>query len=538
MLKKAVAYIRVSSKEQQEQGYSPDAQKRLLWDFALSNGFDVVEEFEEAETAKEAGRAAFNAMIKYIQTHDVKHILVEKTDRLHRNFRDYVAIEDIVKSCGITVHFVKENTSIGQNARSSERFMYGIRTLMAKNFIDNLSEEVIKGQNEKIAAGEFAGKAPLGYLNVQHPTTKKATIIVDEKIRPLIKEIYRLYATGLHTLNSVIIKVEELGLTELLPTGRKLNKTTIAKLLQNPFYIGHFLWKGQVHKGVHEVMIDPTIWQKVQDVLIGKRGDQHKESNCKVFLFRGLLTCGECGRTITAYIKKGRYTYYRCTKYQRVCSQVEVTETSLLNEASVAVQSISLSENGVAYVAAALKESLEEKRSWHDRVYQEMVSEKDRLKNRLDKMYEDHLDGKVSDPFYDQKFKEYSERMMGLEQKIAEHDRADINYYEFGQKILELAKNAQLLLKEATSEERREFFSYLLSNSVLKDGKANFQLKQPFSTIAKHSPVGERSLRGEFLDDFRTLDWAAIYKELCIFPIVAIRILKWNTEERPQLFIH
>jgi hypothetical protein len=61
-MQKAVTYVRVSSKEQHERGYSPDAQKRLLCDFERQNSFGVVEEFEDAETAKEAGRTAFSVM--------------------------------------------------------------------------------------------------------------------------------------------------------------------------------------------------------------------------------------------------------------------------------------------------------------------------------------------------------------------------------------------------------------------------------------------------------------------------------------------
>ena len=140
-MKKAVVYVRVSSKEQKREGYSIPAQKKLLWEYAKANSFSVVKKFEDDETAKSAGRTGFNKMIEYLKSNkDVGTILVEKTDRLYRNFKDYVTIDDLK----VTIFLVKESEEIGKNANSHQKFMHGIKLLMAKNYIDNLSEEVKK----------------------------------------------------------------------------------------------------------------------------------------------------------------------------------------------------------------------------------------------------------------------------------------------------------------------------------------------------------------------------------------------------------
>ncbi|OGY31055.1 MAG: hypothetical protein A2805_02855 [Candidatus Andersenbacteria bacterium RIFCSPHIGHO2_01_FULL_46_36] len=107
MLKKSVTYVRVSSKEQEQTGYSPLAQKRLLWTFARDNSFDVVKEFEIAETAKKAGREVFNEMIAYVKEHEIKHIIVEKTDRLYRNWKDYVVIEELIEQHDVLIKWKK-----------------------------------------------------------------------------------------------------------------------------------------------------------------------------------------------------------------------------------------------------------------------------------------------------------------------------------------------------------------------------------------------------------------------------------------------
>jgi DNA invertase Pin-like site-specific DNA recombinase len=109
-------------------------------------------------------------------------LLVEKTDRLYRNFRDWVTIDEIR---GLEVHFVKEATVISEESRSSEKFIHGIKVLMAKNFIDNLSEETRKGMVEKASQGIWPSYAPIGYLNADGANGKR-TIKPDPALAPLV----------------------------------------------------------------------------------------------------------------------------------------------------------------------------------------------------------------------------------------------------------------------------------------------------------------------------------------------------------------
>ena len=81
--KAAVAYGRVSSKEQEKEGFSIPAQLELLRTYAGTQGFTIVDEFVDVETAKRAGRGSFGRMVAYLQKHtSCRAILVEKTDRL------------------------------------------------------------------------------------------------------------------------------------------------------------------------------------------------------------------------------------------------------------------------------------------------------------------------------------------------------------------------------------------------------------------------------------------------------------------------
>jgi site-specific DNA recombinase len=166
----AVLYARVSSKEQEKEGFSIPSQRKLLLDYATKREFLVAHEFIDVETAKQSGRKAFGEMIAYLRKHpDCRTVLVEKTDRLYRNFKDYVVLDEL----DIETHFVKEGVVLSKDSRSHDKFIHGIKVLMAKNYVDNLGEESKKGMLQKAEDGFWPNQAPVGYRNVQRPDGKR-----------------------------------------------------------------------------------------------------------------------------------------------------------------------------------------------------------------------------------------------------------------------------------------------------------------------------------------------------------------------------
>jgi DNA invertase Pin-like site-specific DNA recombinase len=144
-----LAYARVSSKEQDMEGFSIAAQQKLLQAYASGNGLIIEKEFIDVETAKASGRLNFNEMVNYLKKHPgIRTLLVEKTDRLYRNLKDWVLLDEL----NIEIHLVKEGVVLSQDSKSSEKFFHGIKVLMAKNYIDNLSEEARKGQRKRSRA--------------------------------------------------------------------------------------------------------------------------------------------------------------------------------------------------------------------------------------------------------------------------------------------------------------------------------------------------------------------------------------------------
>jgi site-specific DNA recombinase len=206
-LLQAVTYARVSSKEQEKEGFSIPAQQKQLQGYAEAKGFRIAQEYVDVETAKLAGRINFSEMIQYLKKHpQVRLILVEKTDRLYRNLKDWVTLDEL----DIEIHLVKEGIILSRDSKSSEKFVHGIKVLMAKNYIDNLSEEARKGQMEKAEQGFWPSKAPLGYRNVTGPDGKKI-IEPDSQIAGAITHLFGRYATGTMSLREVAEQAKAIG---------------------------------------------------------------------------------------------------------------------------------------------------------------------------------------------------------------------------------------------------------------------------------------------------------------------------------------
>ena len=167
-------------------------------------------------------------------------MLVEKTDRLYRNLKDWVTVDEL----DVEMHFPKEGVVLSRESRSSEKFMHGIKVLMAKNYIDNLSEEARKGMQEKAEQGIWPTKTPLGYRNVIGPDGKKI-IATDPAIAPLIAKLFDWYARGDISLKEAAVKAREAGLTHR-KSGAKVPVSTVHTILRNRLYTGWFEWNGKL----------------------------------------------------------------------------------------------------------------------------------------------------------------------------------------------------------------------------------------------------------------------------------------------------
>ncbi|MDY3558435.1 recombinase family protein, partial [Gemmata sp. JC673] len=191
MTKKFVALARVSSREQEREGFSLDVQVDALRAYAVRNGGEIVKLWRIAETESKADeRTTFKEMIRYVRARagELAGILFYKIDRAARNLPDHVKLEELETKHNvpfISISQPTENTPAGRMMR---------RTLanMAAFFTEQQSLDVRAGQARRVESGLFMGKAPFGYRNVR--VEKRGLVEIHSENGPKVKRIFHLYA--------------------------------------------------------------------------------------------------------------------------------------------------------------------------------------------------------------------------------------------------------------------------------------------------------------------------------------------------------
>ena len=159
---------------------------------------------------------------------------------------------------------------------------------------------------------------------------------------------------------------------------------------------------------------------------------------------------------VTAEIKKGRYIYYHCTQSRKHCDEIYYREEDLTPQFDALVRgSPSTLYSGL--VEKALKESHQDEAAFHQEALDRLQAELKKIKNRLDQLYVDKLDGKVSEGFWLEKSRVWEAEQEQLVSRFRAHQVADHPYYEDGLKLLELASRAYELYKKQSATKKTNF---------------------------------------------------------------------------------
>ena len=486
---RAIILARVSSKEQEETGYSLPAQEKLLSGYAENKGFEVAKVFSMSESASGAKqRRIFEEMMDYLKRKKINNLLCEKVDRLTRNMKDAVKINDWLDGDEKNkIHFVKQNLIIHKNAKSDEKFRWDIEIVLAKKYISNLSEEVKKGQKEKIAQGWLPGTPPLGYQTVGEKGHK--IHVIDDKRAPLVRKMFKLYSSGNYSLERITDMMFADGLKSR--SNKKMGKSTLHELLNNPFYAGKILWNNQIFQGAHQALVSEELFEKVQSILHKKGTPKYSKHN---FFFKGLLTCSECGGTIAWEQKKGHW-YGHCNKF-KPCSQKAYYRSERIEDQLLqAVEKISpKSTNLIDWVIKALKHNHKEEITYHQSVMGELEGRLSRIVNRLNKIYTDKLDDVITVEKYNQLKQEYETEQAAILKDITRHKKANSRYLDYGVAVLEVTKNALTILRDPdkSPEIKREYYKVIFSKLQMTGDLVDYKYNSAFAKIAEFSSKLEK----------------------------------------------
>lgn len=497
-MKQAVIYARVSSKEQEREGFSIPAQFAIIEEYAKRHNLQVIQRYHEAETAKKSGREKFAEMVSFLLQQKTQTVLlVEKTDRLYRNFKDFVLIDDLINSKNHEVHLVKESVIIGINASSHDKFVHGIKVVLAKNYIDNLSEETKKGTRQKLEGGGWAHLAPYGYLNA------RKTILVDPEQAQFVKAAYDLYSSHLYSLERLVNVLFEKGYV-YKANKPKIPKQSLEYMLKNNFYIGEMESHGQIYQGSHEPIIDHDTWIQAQRAL--RRDGKPRTFEAQAFKYSGLLFCGECN---SAYVgerkKEGRYIYYRCCSKKRGCSQGYVNETKITAQVENILKTLIIPPDIKEMVLSVVKQQetlMEVTNSEEKGIIDERIK---RLRDSYKKALHEKIRGTIDEEMWLEVSQDFQMQIRQEEAKKTGVELAIMDYSQLATDLVELPEMITRKWFHSDEEQKRTTLNLIGSNFMMKDGNISYKLKEPFSLFANQALCIKWCTQPDFIRILATL---------------------------------
>jgi site-specific DNA recombinase len=460
------AYIRVSTVKQGTQGSSLQEQRGAIEAYAQRNGISIVEWFEERVTAAKRGRSVFARMLKALERGGAHGIVIHKIDRSARNLRDWADLADLIDR-GAEIHFAHD--ALDLRSRGG-RLSADIQAVVAADFIRNLREETRKGFYGRLKQGFYPLRAPVGYLDQGRGQAKA----IDPIRGPLVRQAFELYATGDYPFHKLQAELHRRGLRGC--KGNIISPNGLTTLLNNPFYVGLIRIRktGEFFEGVHPPLIAKALFDRVQGILRGNRiGTPYKND----FLFRRLIRCSGCGRSLIGERQKGRYIFYRC--HTVGCPGACLTESAI--EKHVRNQLEPLGFDPVEL--RDLRDLVEERASGlaNDRVEREATIRLliGKCDDRIVRMTDAMIDGLIDKETFDLRNaailaekRGHKDRLEGIASAPSLADRI--------REKVELANMAYLNYENGNHAERRDLLLSMTSNFSGSGKSPAITLKSPF----------------------------------------------------------
>ena len=463
-------YARKSTEEDSQQVLSIESQLVELKEFAAKEKLEIVASFQEAKTAKEPGRTKFGEMLDLIEKGKAEGILAWHPDRLARNSVDggrviYLVDRGLLKAMKFPT-FWFEPTPQGL-------FMLSIAFGQSKYFVDNLRENIKRGQRQKLRRGEWPGWAPSGYENDRI----KKTILIDEKTAPHIRKMYQLYATSEYGFQDLANIMNKKGLSTRF--GGPMAVSFVQKILSNPFYSGLIRYNGELYPAAHKPIISKRLFDECQAVM-ARRGRPKAKHN-KSHLFGGLMKCS-CGCYITAEVQKG-HTYYRCTKKKGFCAEKGyLREEALVEQVKKIYSNFSLPDDWADKMLAKLEEDREYETKQSAELVASLTGQIKTTDTKLDRLLDSHLEGVIEASEYKAKKEKLIGQKVSSEQRIVELRQKGNFWLEPMKEFLLRNKQAKILANRGEPTELRAFLKNIGSNFLLKGRKLGYEAKIGWSS--------------------------------------------------------
>jgi hypothetical protein len=360
----------------------------------------------------------------------------------------------------IEIHLVKEGVVLSRDSKSSEKFVHGIKVLMAKNYIDNLSEEARKGMQEK---------AEQGIWHHYHASLW------------MVRHRHGVLGGGRGTSAG--------GRARLSSHGRASAAQYRARHPAQP-HLHRRTSNGRaaIVEGKRQPLVTRELWHRVQGVLDARNASKLRLGK-RDFSFSGLIKCDHCGCALVGEFKKRRYVYYHCTGYKGKCGEPYVREEVIAERFSEVLARLNFGEEVLQWVSTALRESHVDQRKEHGAAIARLQAECERLQNRIRAMHIDKLDGRVGRSFYVQMSEQWRVEQEKLMQEITLHQAADQSTW-----MRACASSNFPRTRSGCSPNRAPratpYAEFCTIELDLEEWRASVAFRQPFDLIAQTATLG------------------------------------------------
>ena len=484
--KRAVSYIRVSTREQaqrggSEEGFSLPAQREANKRKAQSMGALVVKEFaDRGESARSANRPELQKMLAYLKEDGgIDYVIVHKLDRLARNRADDVEINRAFEEAGVRLVSTSENI----DQTPGGMLLHGIMSSIAEFYSRNLANEVIKGMGEKARNGGTLGKAPLGYMNVRardENGREVRTIALDEERAPLVRLAFTEYATGNWTVRQLADHLNTLGLS-IPPTPRRpakpITATRLHEILRHPYYKGIVTFQGVEYPGKHEPLVDSQTWQAVQTILASRRyGERQRIHN---HFLKSTVVCGQCGARLSVQNAKNSkgtiYPYFVCARRCRLhdCTFTAVLIDVVEDRMVELYQTIQLSAADRTQIEHYLHDELSQIEGDKAKAVRSLTTRRTNIEDRRRRLLHAHYEGAVPLDLLKEEQAELSTELSQIERQLTAYQADAAEVRQHLAQALDLLEDCHRLYSAAPAHLKKllnqVFFQRVLVNPLVDD---------------------------------------------------------------------
>ncbi|MDR2856323.1 MAG: recombinase family protein, partial [Novosphingobium sp.] len=288
-------------------------------------------------------------------------------------------------------------------------------------------------------------------------------------------------ATGRFTLKELAAKAAAAGLRIRNGHGAP-GAGRVQIILRSRVYAGSYEWGGKLCEGKHEPLVSVEMWENVQDILDSRSLGNFRASPME-FPFTGLMTCGHCGCAMVGEIKKGRYIYYHCTGFKGKCGEPYVRQEVVEEQFKEALGRLHIDEKVFALIQRAIREGHDDERRERDERVERLRGEADRLLQRLDTLYIDKLEGRITTEHHDRLANVWREERSRCLRDVESLFGAEDSMVDDGLALLDFARNAASGFEKWQLADKRNGLKMLLSNCSWANQKIHVEFRQPFAML-------------------------------------------------------